>query len=137
MIQFQENQPKVKALIDSNSKVNVMTSAYATKLGFTIWKTSIGAKKIDGSLLETYSMVPASFLLQDSLGKVQFLEKTFLLTNISMEMILKIPFLSYNNTDVEFAELEKLIWRSYMAAEALSIPIGWNSLAKENLLKQG
>ncbi len=40
-----------------------MTSAYAAKLSFTAQKTSIGAQKIDGSLLKTYSMVLASFLL--------------------------------------------------------------------------
>ena len=29
------------------------------------------------------------------------------------------PFLVFNNVDVEFVKIKKLIWRSYMAAEAL------------------
>ena len=45
-----------------------MTLAYATKLGFTTQKTCVKAQKIDTSLLETYDIVSASFLLQDSLG---------------------------------------------------------------------
>ncbi len=34
-------------------------------------------------------------------------------------MVLGMYFLSLNNVDVEFAELGKLIWRSYIFAEAL------------------
>ncbi len=40
-----------------------MTPAYFTKLDLTAQKTSIGDQKIDGSPLETYSMVSASLLL--------------------------------------------------------------------------
>ncbi len=36
-----------------------------------------------------------------------------------MEVVLEMPFLSFSNADVEFAELGKLTWRSYMATEAL------------------
>ncbi len=60
-VQFQNNE--VQALIDSGSKFNAMTPAYATKLGLTTRKTSVGAQKIDGSPLETYGMVTASFSL--------------------------------------------------------------------------
>ena len=38
-----------------------------------------------------------------------------------MEVVLKMPFLSLNNADVEFAELKRLIWRIYTAAEVLPI----------------
>ncbi len=96
-----------------------MTSAYAAKLGLTARKTSVGAQKIDGSPLETYGMASASFLLQDSLGRVRFFEETFLLADISMEVILGMPFLSLSNADVEFAELGKLTWSLYTAADAL------------------
>ncbi len=118
LIQFQGSQ-NVKALIDSGSKVNAMTSAYAAELDFTTQKTSIGAQKIDGSPLETYGMASANFLLQDSLGSVWFFEETFLLADTSMDVVLEIPFLSLSNADVEFAELGKLSWRSYTVADAL------------------
>ena len=72
-VQFQANQ--VKALIDSCSKVNVMTLVFAAKIGFTPKSTNVGILKIDGSPLKTYGMVSAEFLLQDSLGKVRFFIK--------------------------------------------------------------
>ncbi len=61
-VQFQGSQ-NVKALIDSGSEVNAMTPAYAAELGLTTRKSSVGAQKIDGSSLETYGMVTASFSL--------------------------------------------------------------------------
>ncbi len=96
-----------------------MTPAYTTKLGFSARKTSMGVQKIDGLLLETYGMASASFSLLYSLGRVRFFEEIFLLPNTNMEVFLKMPFLSFNNADVEFAELGKLTWRSYTVAEAL------------------
>ena len=69
-IQFKENQPKVKALIDSGNEINTMTPAYVTKLSLNTQETSVGAEKIDGSPLKTYGMVSATFLLQDSLKRV-------------------------------------------------------------------
>ncbi len=98
-----------------------MTPAYIAKLGLTAQKTSVGVQKIDGSPLETHGMALARFSLQDSLGRVWFFQETFLLANISMEVVLGILFLSFSNADVKFAELEKLTWRSYIAAEALPI----------------
>ncbi len=96
-----------------------MTPAYAVKLGFTTRKISVGAQKIDGLPLETHGMTSAKFSLQNSLGRVQFFKKTFLLADTNMEVVLGIPFLSLSNADVEFAELGKLTWRSYTAAETL------------------
>ncbi len=95
-----------------------MTPVYAAELGLTTRKTSVGAQKIDGSPLETYGMVLASFLLQDSLGRVRFFEETFLLADTSMEVVLGMPFLALSNANFQFSA-EKLIWRTYTAAEAL------------------
>ena len=60
---IQSQNHKVQALIDSNSKIIVMTPAYIAKLGFIIQKTSIGAQKIDGLLLETYGIALTRFLV--------------------------------------------------------------------------
>ncbi len=64
-------------------------------------------------------MASARFLIQDSLGKVRFFEETFLLADTSIEVVLGMPFLSLSNVNVEFAELGKLTWRTYIVAEAL------------------
>lgn len=50
LVQFQERQ-LIRALINSGSKVNVITLAYIMKLGLTTLITSIEAQKIDGLLL--------------------------------------------------------------------------------------
>lgn len=63
-------------------------------------------------------MTSASFLLQNSLRKVQFIEETFLLANASMKVVLGMLFLSLCNADLWF-DVKELIWRSYTAAEAL------------------
>lgn len=81
-----------------------MTPAYIAKLDFTTWKTSVGALKIDSLLLETYGMASARLILQDSLKKVKFFEETFLVGNISMEVILRIHFLYFSNADIKFAK---------------------------------
>ncbi len=117
-VRFQEGQA-IRALINFGSEVNAMIPTYAAKLGLTTRKISVGAQKIDGSPLETHGMTSAKFSLQDSLGKVQFFEETFLLADTSMEVVLGIPFLSLSNVDVKFADLGKLTLRSYTAVEAL------------------
>lgn len=51
----------IKALINSGSKVNTITLAYAKQLGLQICQTNVGAQKIDGSFLEIFQIVIASF----------------------------------------------------------------------------
>ena len=73
-VQFQKDKNKgnVSALINTDSKINTITSAYATKLGFKVWKTDVKAQKIDSSLLATYKMVIAAFQVLNKLGRVCF-----------------------------------------------------------------
>ena len=40
---FQKGQEQVRALLDSGSKVNAMSPAYAKKLGLKTQKTNVGA----------------------------------------------------------------------------------------------
>ena len=63
-------------------------------------------------------MVRDDFQLEDKLGRVQFFQETFLLVDISAEVVLGIPFLTFNNADVQFVKNE-LTWRSYTTAKAL------------------
>ena len=115
---FQFQAQKIETLIDSGSEVNAMTPGFAAQLGLIPRPINVGAQKIDGSTLETYGMASARFSLQDSLGRVRFFEETFLLADISMEVVLRMPFLSFNNADFLFSA-EELTWRSYTVAEAL------------------
>ena len=71
-----------------------MTLAHAAKLGFKARHTSVGAQKINGSTLETFGMVLASFQVEDKLGRARFFQETFLLANTSIEVVLGMPFLT-------------------------------------------
>ena len=95
-----------------------MTPGYTLKLGLKIRPTNIGAQKIDGSTLETFKMVLASFQVEDMFGKTRFFQTIFLLADLSIEVVLEMPFLIFNNADIKFAQ-KKLTWRFYIAAEAL------------------
>ena len=95
-----------------------MSPVYASKLGLKVYHTDVGAQKIDGSTLKIFKMVLASFQVEDKLRRIWFFQETFLLANISAEVVLDIPFLTLSNANVQFVEKE-LTWRSYTTAEAL------------------
>ncbi len=111
-----------------------MTPAYATKLDLTTRKISVKAQKIDGSPLETYIMVSASFLLQDNQEKVRFFEETFLLADISLEVVLGMHFLALSNADFQFGA-EELIWRTYIVVEALPTTSRFELIDKREFAK--
>ena len=90
----------VLALLDSGSKVNTMTPAYAAYLGLKVRVINIGAQKVDGSLLATYSMVIIVFQVVNNLVCSWFFYKTFLLANIIKEVVLDMLFVTFNNADV-------------------------------------
>ena len=91
-VQFCKNKKIIKALIAFGSKINVIIPAYAKQLDFQIHKTNIETQKIDNLLLKTFEMVIASFQVVDKLGRVPFFQKTFLLANTSMKVVLKMFF---------------------------------------------
>ena len=53
-----------------------------------------------------------------SVSEVRFFEKTFLVANVSLEVILGISFLTLSNADVDFSS-QDLGWRTYTTKEAL------------------
>ena len=97
---------EVQALIDSGSEINAMTSAYASRLGLRVYCIDIGAQKIDGSTLKIFGMVLASFQVEDKLRRARFFQKTFLLINISADIVLSMPFLTFSNANIQFVEKE-------------------------------
>ena len=63
-------------------------------------------------------MVIANLQVIDKLARAQFFQKTFLLTDSSIEVVLRIAFLTFSNTNIQFVEKE-LIWRTYTNKDAL------------------
>ena len=100
-LRFQKETAGVRAWVDLGSKFNAMTPTYAAKLGLKVQKIDIGAQKIDGSIFETFGMILADFQVEDKLGRARFFQETFLLANISAEVVLVMPFLTLSNADVQ------------------------------------
>ena len=105
-------------MLNSGSKVNAMSPAYAKKLGLKTRKTNVGAQKIDGSTLETFGMVIADFQVEDKGGMLRFFQEIFLVADTKFEVVLGMPFLKISNADVAFGE-RTLTWKSYTTKEAL------------------
>ena len=82
-MRFKKSEVQVQALIDTGSKVNAMTPAYALKLGLKVHTTDVGAQKIDGSILKTFGMVLASFQVEDKLARLDiFRKRSYWLTSV-------------------------------------------------------
>ena len=106
-------------LMDLSSKVNIIHPALATMLGFCTTKIDVGIQKIDRSYLNPFKIAIVDCLVKSKLGKIQFFYMNFLLANISLEIVLEMPFLTFSKANIRFAE-QKLVWRTYTATEALS-----------------
>lgn len=57
--------------------------------------------------------------MEDKLGWAQFIQNTFLLADNSSEMVLDMPFLSFNNANIQFIE-KKFTWKFYFTTKTLS-----------------
>ncbi len=79
-----------------------MSQAFAQQLGLKVRKTNVAAQKIDGTTLETYEMVVSTFSVSDKDGRERFFEKSFLLADVSPDIVLGMPFLTMSNADVDF-----------------------------------
>ena len=95
-----------------------MTPDYAAHLDLKVGVINVDIQKIDGLLLGTYSMVIAIFQVVHKLGRPRFFQKTFLLADISMKVVLGMPFLIFGNLDIQFAKKE-LTWRTYTTKKTL------------------
>ena len=60
-MKYHKDKKTVQILINSGSEVNIMPLVYAAVLGLKVYPTAVGAQKIDGFSLKTFSIVIASF----------------------------------------------------------------------------
>lgn len=79
-----DKKNKVRPLINSSKKVNMITLVYTFKLGVWVHHTKVGAYKIDDSILEILEILLASFQIKNKFEKTWFFQKTFLFDNISV-----------------------------------------------------
>ena len=76
-----------------------MALGYVSKLGLKVRLTNVRAQKINGSTLKIFEIVLASFYIKDKLAKPLFFQKTFLLADLSIEVVLEMPFLMLSNAN--------------------------------------
>ena len=114
-------QPKndIQALINLSSKVNAIALAYTLKLGLRVRYIKVETRKISSSTLEMFEIVLASFWVKDKLGQTCFFQKTFLLANVGVKVVLRMLFLTRSNLNIQF-DKKKLTWRSYTTAKTFS-----------------
>ena len=101
-VTFRKKSVSISALLDSGSEVNAIHPTLAWELGLPIRPTDVGAQKIDGTLLDTFGMVVAAFSVENKANRVRFFEETFLVANVSPEVVLGMPFLTLSGADVDF-----------------------------------
>ena len=105
-ITFRKKSVSMSALLDSGSEVNAIHPTLAQKLGLPVRPTNVGAQKIDGTMLDTFGMVVTAFSVTDKANQVKFFEETFLVANVSPEVVLGMPFLTLSGADVDFSGRE-------------------------------
>ena len=106
LIQFKKNanETQIQALIDSKSEINAIHLTFVKELGLPIRPMDVGAQKINSIMLDTYGMVVAAFLVRNKPYRVKFFEKTFLVTNVSPEIVLGMLFLILSGADIDFLD---------------------------------
>ena len=117
-ITFRKKSLRVLALLDSGSEVNAIHPTFARELGLPIKTMDVGAQKIDGTMLNPFGMVVIAFSVTDKANQVRFFEETFLVANVSPEVVVRMPFLTLSGADIDFCGRE-LWWKTYTAEEAL------------------
>ena len=108
----------VLALFNLSSKVNVVYPIFAKELGLFIRSIDVRAQKIDGTTLDTYGMVVAAFLMKNKANQVKFFEETFMMANVSPEVVLGMFFLTLSRADVDFLG-PKFWWKTYIIKKVL------------------
>ncbi len=79
-----------------------MNQAFVFQLGFKIGKTNVETQNIIGTILKTYKIVVSTFSILDKDGKERFFEKSFLLANITPNIVFEMFFLIMSNTGIDF-----------------------------------
>ena len=107
-VQFKKDMSKaqVQALINSESKVNAIHPTFAKQLGLPTRPTDVEAQKIDSTILDTYGIVVAAFSVEDKTHRVRFFEETFLVANVSPDVVLGMLFLTLSSANVNFSGRE-------------------------------
>lgn len=96
-----------------------MRSSYAKQPNIWVCQINVSAQKIDSSKLNTFNIVIVFFLLDDQNKKFCFFKMSLFFSDINMDIIFGMLFLTYSNIKVNFND-QVLEWNLYITAKALS-----------------
>lgn len=65
-----------------------------------------GVQKIDGIRLDTTKMIVVTFSMMDKANRVKFFKETFMIVNVSLEVVFRIFFLTLSNANIDFFDCE-------------------------------
>lgn len=111
-----------------------MTLTYTSKLSLKARHTNVRAQKIDSSIFSIFGIVLASFQIENKFERARFFHKTFLLTDISIEVVLGMLFWTLSNVNIQFAK-RKLTKSFYTIAKALPTIIRVELINKKKFAK--
>ena len=104
-------------MISFKNEVNTIYPSFAKQLGFSIRLIDVEVQKIDRTILDIYKIVVVAFSVVDKANQVGFFEKTFLVANISLEVVFGMFFLTLSSADIDFSDQE-LWWKIYSIKKA-------------------
>ena len=99
-------ETQVRILIDLGNEVNTIYLTFIKELGLPMKLIDVGAHKIDDTMLSIYGMVVAALSLINKSNQVKFFKETFLVANISPEIVYGMLFLTLSNANVDFLDRE-------------------------------
>lgn len=101
-----KNNNDVKALIDFNNKIHIITCIYILRLDISIQKTDVKVLKFDRIFFKIFEIVIAIFQIKNKLEYFFFFQKSFLLANTNINLILELLFLFFTNENIIFIYCE-------------------------------
>lgn len=75
---------------------------FVIKVDLQVHKTRVIIQKIDSSKLNAFDKVIAFFSMEDKERRFYNFEKTSLFADISINVMLKMPFFTLNNVKIDF-----------------------------------
>lgn len=94
----------VSVLFDLSSEFNIIYLIFAKEIWLYIKLIDVLAQKINSNMLNTYEIIVIIFVVTDKANWIIFFKETFLVANVSFEVVLEILFLTLSNTKVDFLD---------------------------------
>lgn len=91
-------------LLNSDNQVNIIFSIFAKILMLFVRSIVVGAQKIDNTILNTYKIVVAIFLVTNKVNQVRFFKKTFLVANVTLEVVFEMLFFTLSGVNIDFLD---------------------------------